>query len=100
VNPAPTLLNDWLSLGFVLLAVAAFLAACIGVWLGKIIRGERINRMELDDISPDELVNYWCAVNGHAFCHPEIHGGHRLWRCENCGAEVESGPGWIGDVAV
>jgi len=80
--------------------VAAFLAACIGVWLGKIIRGERINRMELDDISPDELVNYWCAVNGHAFCHPEIHGGHRLWRCENCGAEVESGPGWIGDVAV
>jgi len=31
-----------------------------------------------------------CAAHGHGFCHPELHDGRRVWRCENCGNEVEA----------
>ena len=77
--------------------VAAFLGvfAVLMVAVAITVRADRIRTMELDDISPDELVNYRCAVRGHAFCHPELHDGQRVWRCEACGEAVVSGPGWM-----
>lgn len=24
----------------------------------------------------------------HGFCHPELHNGKQVWRCENCGQVI------------
>ena len=42
-----------------------------------------------------QVKDYHCAAHGHAFCHPELHNGQRVWRCENCGYAVVSDPGWV-----
>jgi len=95
MNPDPKMLDTYFTAPFFWAVVGAFVAVSIGVWLGKIIRGERYRAMELDDISPDELVNYRCAVNGHEYGHPVWKGSDRTYECKVCGNRVVSGPGWV-----
>ena len=47
------------------------------------------------DRAAQQVKDYHCAAHGHAFCHPELHNGQRVWRCENCGDAVVSDPGWV-----
>ena len=54
MNPAPTLVNDWITAPFMWAVVAAFVAGCLGVWVGRIIRGEQIAKTP--EPVPDRLV--------------------------------------------
>ena len=98
MNPAPTLVNDWITAPFMWIVVGIFVAGCIGVWVGRIVNEDRLRQMDLKQLDDDidrQRVAYHCVAHGHAFCHPEIHDGQRMWRCENCGDAVVSDGGWV-----
>jgi len=86
---SPTLFA-WLGMSVSLLGMVWFVLWVLGQELDDAIdginEGIRVDR---------QMVAYHCAAHGHAFCHPELHNGQRVWRCENCGDAVVSGPGWV-----
>ena len=92
MNPAPTLLNDWLTFPFVAFVVAAFLAACIGVWLGKIIREDRIRAMDLAEMDEQVQTERHCVAHGHRYVKVPVP---TRWRCGQCGDVVKSKSGWV-----
>ena len=49
----------------------------------------------VQEISAGIDADRWCRAHGHAFCHPELHNGQQVWRCENCSEAVVSDPGWV-----
>ena len=91
MSPGPSpLLSDWIQIP----TVAWLVVGCIAVvWLA-IITVQLVRVWDENDAAntdaqaaPRHVVS-WCDRNGHAFCHPEIHDGVRVWRCENCGDVV------------
>ena len=96
MNPAPTLVNDWLTLPFVAFAVAAFVAVSIGVWLGRVIREDRLRAMDLAEMDEQVQTERHCAQFSHNMRKVPVP---TVWRCTVCGEEWESMPGWVGESA-
>ena len=82
----------WTAIAYIVAAASvAFVVVFVVTWL----RTGRDLDNAIAELNAGIDVDRHCSTHGHAFCHPELHGGHRLWRCENCGQEVESEPGWV-----
>ena len=77
--------------------IAATIFAAAWIRLGHDIDSavQEINASIDADRIAQQVKDYHCRTHGHAFCHPELHNGQRVWRCENCGDAVVSDPGWV-----
>jgi hypothetical protein len=91
-GPAPTLVNDWITAPFMWFVVGAFVAVSIGVWLGEIIREDRIRAMDLDEMDEQVQTERHCAARGHRYVKVPTP---TRWRCGQCGDVVESKAGWV-----
>jgi hypothetical protein len=88
MNPAPGLLNDWITIpGFLWLVLGCIALVYLAILTVNLVRVWEEDDAANEDAQTSHVVN-WCDRNGHAFCHPEIHDGVRVWRCENCGDVV------------
>jgi len=90
MNPATTLVNDWLTLPFVALIVGIFVAGWLGIWVGRIIREERDRGVMVE---PKQVhVERACVAHGHRYVKVPTP---TRWRCAICGDVVESKAGWV-----
>ena len=91
-GPAPTLVSDWITAPLMWIVVGAFVLAAIGIWVGRIIREERIRAMDLAEMDEQVDVQRWCAAHGHRYVKVPTP---TRWRCGECGDIVESKAGWV-----
>ena len=91
-GPAPTLVSDWITAPAMWAVVAAFLAACFGIWVGRIIRDERIRAMDLAEMDEQVRTERHCVAHGHRYVKVPTP---TRWRCGQCGDIVESKAGWV-----
>lgn len=76
MNPAPTLLNEWVTnqafWGFIGVAAFAGLIYCTTEFL----KAWHAEAAKLDKVLAPHVVN-WCGTHGHAYAF--------VWRCAHCG---------------
>ena len=92
MNPAPTLVNDWITAPFMWIVVVAFGVAWLGIWVGKMIREERLRAMDLAEMDEQVHVERACVAHGHRYVKVPTP---TRWRCACCGDVVESKSGWV-----
>jgi hypothetical protein len=82
MNPAPTLLSEWITpTGFAVIVLLLLLLA-IGVVIAENLHDRREDTQ--DDLYAQDVLDYYCAGNGHKY----VGGGSGDWLCAHCGDVV------------